>query len=88
MKRMCIIGSITMALAGGLWLLTGCEDKEIAHQKEVEVDDGQVTTEETTVRETDGGVQVEKKTTERENDDGVIETETTRQTETIPNPDN
>jgi len=83
MKRMCIIGSVAMALAGGLWLLSGCED-EVARQQEVEVNDGEVTTKETTVRETPDGIRIEKKTTERENEDGVIETERTRQTETIP----
>lgn len=84
MKRMCIIGSVTMALAGGLWLLTGCEE-EIAHQKEVEVDDGEVTTRETTVTETpQGNVEIEKKTTIEEPGDGTVKTKT--ETETIPNP--
>lgn len=86
MKRMCIIGCMTVALAGGFSLLAGCED-EVAREKKVKVDDGKVKTDETTVREQpNGDITIERERTTRERDDGVIESETQRKTETIPNP--
>ena len=86
MKRMLIIGYVAVALVGGMWLLTGCEE-EVAHEKQVEVDNGEVTTTETTVRETpEGDIRVEKKVEERERDDGTVETETRTEEETLPAP--
>jgi hypothetical protein len=82
MKRMCTIGCLAAAIAAGGWL-AGCEER-IAYEREVDVDNGEVTTKETEVRRTpQGDLQVEERTREVEYDDGRIEKETT-ETETVP----
>lgn len=66
---------LTVALTGGL---IGCDDGTI-HSRDLEVDDGEIKTTETTVRErNDGLIEIEKKTVERDLDEGKVETEVER----------
>jgi hypothetical protein len=77
MKRWFTIPALLLALGltGGL---IGCDDGTL-HSRDLEVDDDEIKTTDTTVRERkDGLIEIEKRTVERDLDDGKVETEVER----------
>lgn len=81
------MGRILSLCGAGLLVLSvglaaGCADEHIATEREVEIDNGEIREQRTTVTEDDGQVQVERRTTERERDDGTVRQETEVERET------
>ena len=85
MKAFMTVSWLSVALVFGVAGLHGCDD-EIAREKTVDVDNGEVTTQEKVVRDTDDGIVIEKRTETKDYDDGRVKTEVETERETIPRP--